>query len=175
MSVTLNTLETTVIASFEARRGKLYDALRALNALTLIDVARGSVPDDFTERELATLVWNSVETQLEKELMQQFRFAYVQGMARRKFKNLEGVTQALELLIPEFIEEFETRSRNGDLERRGGLLRYLTGIREIGSIEGLMGFCRESLLFAYLNLDDDPGDSSLEKRLTALSDSLPEV
>lgn len=165
--------EAAVRYSFEARRGKLYNALRALNALLIVDLARQAVAEDFSRRELEELAWKSLETQMERELNEQFRFAYVVGMARRKYKDLNGVVNALEKLVPEFKAEYEARAATGNLGRKGGVVRWLTGTQEIGSIEELLKFCNASLWFATNVLDDDSEFESLAPRVTVLSDMLP--
>lgn len=172
-SHTLGYLEDAIRSSFEARRGKLYNALRALNALLAVDLARQVVIKDLTPREFDELTWTSLESQMEKELNDQFRFAYVAGMARRKFDDLDGVADALEQLIPEFVAEHNARASSGSLERKGGVLRWLTGTQEVGSVDDLLEFCRASLWFAENVLDDDSEFEHLAVRFTTLTDSLP--
>lgn len=169
----LDAVESAVRYSFEARRGKLYNALRALNALLIVDLAQQAT-EDFTRRELEELAWKSLHAQMEQELAEQFRFAYVVGMARRKFKDLDGVIQALEKLLPEFKAEFETRSAEGKLARKTGILRWLTGTEEIGTIEELLRFCEASLWLAERVLDEDSAFEHLAPKVTELAATLPE-
>lgn len=169
----LNHAETAVRLSFEARRGKLYNALRALNAMLIVDLARQATVEDFTQRELEELAWKSLQVRMEEELMDQFRFAYVVGMARRKFKDLDGVMQALDRLVPEFVAEYETRAAAGTLARKGGFLRWSTGTQEIGSIEELLRFCKATLRLAEYVLDDDSPFEHLGPRVLMLTDMLP--
>lgn len=112
--------ETAVRYSFEARRGTLYQALRALNALLIVDLAKQATVEDFTQREYEEMAWKSLENQMEEELKERFRFAYVVGMARRKFKDLDAAMGVLDRLVPEFTAEYETRAAAGKLGRKGG-------------------------------------------------------
>ncbi len=170
----LGYLETAVRHSFEARRGKLYNACRALNAMLVVDLAKQATEQDFTRRELEELAWNSLETQMEPELKEQFRFAYLCGMARRRYTDLNGVMTALEQLVPAFAEEFSTREAAGTLDRKGGFLRWATGTQEVGSVEDLLSFCNASLFFAESVLDDASEFEHLNKRARDLQDMLPQ-
>lgn len=169
----LSDLETAVRYSFEARRGKLYQALRALKAMLIVDLTRQATQDDFTQRELEELAWTALTAQMDEELMNEFRFAYVAGMARRKFKDLDGVLRALDDLVPQFAVEFRTREETGSLDRKGGVMRWLLGTQEVGSIEELLRFASASLKFAEAVLDEDSRFHHLERRATHLRDMLP--
>lgn len=165
--------ETAVRCSFEARRGKLYDALRALNAMLIVDLARQATVGDFTQRQYEELAWKSLEIQMEEELKEQFRFAYVAGMARRKFKDLDGVMVALGTLIPKFRAEYEARAAASLLDRKGGVLRWLTGTQEVGSIEELLKFSNASLWLAQCVLNEASAFHHLERKAEELIDLMP--
>ncbi len=169
----LGYLETAVRHSFEARRGKLHNALRALNAMLVLDLTRQVTRSEISDRNLGRVASRSLYVQMEDELDRQFRFVYVAWMAHRKFENLDGVVAALEKLIPQFVAEFEERTAAGKLDRKGGVLRWLTGTQEVGSIENLLDFCRASLWFAENLLDDGSHHAHLASRITALTDTLP--
>jgi hypothetical protein len=165
--------ETAVRYSFEARRGTLYQALRALNALLIVDLAKQATVEDFTQREYEEMAWKSLENQMEEELKERFRFAYVVGMARRKFKDLDGAMGVLDRLVPEFTAEYETRAAAGKLGRKGGVLRWSTGTQEVGCIQELLKFATASLQFAQHVLDEDSAFHHLEAKADELRDALP--
>lgn len=77
-------------------------------------------------------------------------------------------------MIPEFAKEFKRRDASGDLSRKGGLLRWLLGIQEVGSIEDLLSFANKTLWYAQWAFDDESRYPDLEKRASALHDLLPE-
>lgn len=170
---TLAHMEKAVRYSFEARRGKLYHALRALNAMLVVDLARQATGEKFTRRDLEKLAWKSLEAKMEKELSDQFRFAYVVGMARRRFGDLDGVMRTLGVLVPQLTAEYEQRQAAGTLARKGGFLRWSTGTQEVGSIEDLVQFCGASLRLAEHVLDEDSAFTHLTPRVLALTDMLP--
>lgn len=172
-SYTLYLLENAIKHSFEARRGKLYHALRALNALAMIDLSKQAVEDPFSDREYRELTWASLNGVFEKQLDDQFRFAYVSGMARRKFGDLSGVMTQLETLIPAFVDEFKQREAAHELGRKGGIVRYLLGIQEVGSVEDLLRFTQSSLFLAGHVLDECSPNAALEPRVEKLSRILP--
>ena len=172
-SFTLHSLEEALRHSFEARRGKLYHALRAMNAMLVVDLVRQATLEDFTQLECEELAWTSLRSQVEEELMKEFRFAYVVGNARRKFQNLDGVMQALEPLVDEFVAEYATRAADGALERKGGVIRWLTGTQEVGSIADLLKFANASFWFAQNVLDNESGFEHLAPKVEELYDLLP--
>lgn len=80
----LHLLEEAIRASFEARRGKDYDALRALNPLLILDLADQPTVEEFTSQELHLLAIDAIERQMEKGLEGQFRFFIASRKALRK-------------------------------------------------------------------------------------------
>lgn len=173
-SYTLSQLEDCVKASFEARRGSLYNALRGMNALSIFEIGRGGVGPKYSDRDVKKLVWQALKQQMEEELEQQFRFLYCHRMAMRKYRDPTGVVLKLEKLVPDFAEEFRQREAQGKLGRKGGIIRWSIGIQEVGSIEDLLAFTKESLFFASYAFDYDSRYPDLERRIGALQDSLPD-
>lgn len=173
-SFSRDALEKAVRASFEARRGPLYNALRALNAFCIVEiVSQSTEPGRFTDRELRELAFRAVGAQLEKELFDEFRFLYCLAMGKRKFGDAQGTIAALETLIPPFAAEFRERETAGRLDRKGGPLRWLLGLHEVGSIEHLLAFADASLDLAFWTFGDSEGDADLDPRVTALMERLP--
>ncbi|MEM7056143.1 MAG: hypothetical protein AAF557_01015 [Pseudomonadota bacterium] len=170
----ISQLEDAVKAGFEARRGPLFNALRALNAFTIFELGRCSVADDYSDRDVKELVHYALENQMEKELSNKFRFLYCHGMGRRKFGDPPGLVTRLEVLIPEFVEGYQQRKADGMMAPKGGLLRWCLGIQEVGKIGGLLRFARRTLQFASFNFDTDTRYPELEERLNFLIDLLPE-
>lgn len=169
----LDHIETAVRHSFEARRGDLYDALQALDAMLIVDLAEQAVEENFSQREFGQLAFESLNSEREQELGEAFRFHKVVRMARRKFGDLDGVMRALDTLVPAFKAEYEARAAEGQLERRVGIISWLTGKREVGSNEELLQFCEASLWLAQNVLDEDSAFAHLARKTEELMDMLP--
>ena len=178
----LDQLERAVVHSFEARRGPLYNALRALNAAAIQAIAVSSIQTTSDAvvgdssgmsvyNDAKKLILQALKNQMEPEIYDEFRFSYCLGLAKR-FKGPSGITARLEALIPPFAEEFSAREAANDLEPHGGLLRWCLGMQEVGRIEALLQFASQTL---FWTADQFPSSryGDLERRLNVISDQLP--
>lgn len=181
----LHLLQSALIQSFEARRGKLFDTLMALNALAIHDLGitwmrslsfqgtliGASLTHQYTLADAEQLVLEAVQRQLEPELADAFRYPHSLQRAKR-LGGAPGVTKRLEKLVPLMLAEFTAREAAGDLAPKTGLLRWLLGQKEFGGIEPLLGFTHQSLFWTSEHLIADRREA-IAKRLDVLSDSLP--
>ncbi|OUD08473.1 hypothetical protein BVC71_13310 [Marivivens niveibacter] len=180
----LHLLEQALIRSFEARRGRLFDTLLALNALAVRDLgisglgmsSHGAIfgasrKHKYTLADAEQLVFEAVQRQLEPELVHAFR--YPQSLQRAKrLGGAPGITKRLEKLVPHMLAEFTAREANGDLAPKTGLLRWLVGKNEFGGIEPLLEFTHQSLFWTSDHLNAGRHEA-VAKRLEDLCHLLP--
>ncbi len=181
----LHLLQSALIQSFEARRGKLFDTLMALNALAIHDLGitcmrslsfqgtliGASRTHQYTLADAEQLVLEAVQRQLEPELAHAFRYPHSLQRAKR-LGGAPGITARLEKLVPLMLAEFTAREATGDLAPKTGLLRWLLGQKEFGGIEPLLGFSHQSLFWTSELLLADRREA-ITKRLDALCHLLP--
>lgn len=178
----LSCLERSVLCSFEARRGQLYDCLRALNAVALQEIAMDVLPKEDANATQAhprtnayenakKLMLKALQNQMEPEIYDQFSFLHSLKLAT-KLKGPAGITARLEALIPSFAKEFSARESAKELEPQVGFLRWCLRTHEVGRIEPLLEFATETL-FWTASVFPKSRYSELGRRLNALSDKLP--
>lgn len=179
---TLSCMEGSIIHSFEARRGKLFHALHALNAVALHEIAMNIMqpegalaarphPATRAYRNPRKLMLKTLQNQMEPEVYEQLAFLRSLRVARR-LKGPLGIITRLEALTPPFVDEFLTREAKQELEPRVGFLHWCLRTNEVGRIEPLLEFARNTLFWTSdAFLKRKYGD--LESRINALSFQLP--